>query len=316
MTEPFRPSTAALGGGTAASAGATDRRIRRSWWIFAASLLVLGVIVIVRLGTEGASLLDWIVIGLLGLAGAAGLVNRQAVSALETGLRAEAESFARILSGLSRTLSPDAILGAIVDELARATDADHIVVVRRRPDARVLEATLISSRPGVPNATTLLPIGDLEDAASEVEVGAERVPTRVGVMGGRRTTGAEWAPSTAEVMAGAGRRLRRARHNGCREAAGYHGRARHNGCREAAGPHGHGRLGAAVGRSDGIRSDGWGGGVGSRARLRLPQCGRLHFAGRSSSGGTACGRPDRRPRSDACSVCDGRWRRRCRQGMG
>ena len=44
---------------------------------------MLGVIVIVRLGTESASLLDWIVIGLLGLAGAAGLVNRQAVSTLD-----------------------------------------------------------------------------------------------------------------------------------------------------------------------------------------------------------------------------------------
>ena len=190
MTEPLRPSTAAPGWGTAASTGATDRRIRRSWWIFAASLLVLGVIVIVRLGTEGASLLDWIVIGLLGLAGAAGLVNRQAVSALETGLRAEAESFARILSGLSRSVSPDAILGAIVDELARATDADHIVVVRRRPDAQVLEATLISARPGVPNTTTLLPIGDLQDSATDIEVGAERMPIRVAVMAGRGTPAA------------------------------------------------------------------------------------------------------------------------------
>ncbi len=189
MTEPLRPSTAAPGGGSAASAGASDRRIRRSWWIFAGSLIILAAIVIARLGAEGASLLDWIVIGLLGLAGAAGLVNRQAVSALETGLRAEAESFTRILSGLSRSVSPDAILGAIVDELARATDADHIVVVRRRPDARVLEATLISARPGVPNTTTQLPIGDLEDAASGVEVGVEvgveRAPTRMAVMGER-----------------------------------------------------------------------------------------------------------------------------------
>ena len=44
-----------------------------------------------------------------------------------------------------------------------ATGADHIVVVRRRPDARVLEATLVSARPGVPDSTTLLPLGDLED---------------------------------------------------------------------------------------------------------------------------------------------------------
>ena len=54
-------------------------------------------------------------------------------------------------------------MGAIVDELAEATGADHIVVARRRPDARVLEATLVSARPGVPDSTTLLPIADLED---------------------------------------------------------------------------------------------------------------------------------------------------------
>jgi diguanylate cyclase (GGDEF)-like protein len=160
---------------------APDRRIRRSWWVFAGSFLALCTIVLLRLGAEGASFLDWIVIVLLLVAGAAGVVNRQAVSSLETGRRAEAESFARILSGLSRSVSPDAILTAIVDELARATEADHIVVVRRRPDARVLDATLISARAGVPNSTTLLPIGDLEDPVFETRV-IERQPVSLPVM--------------------------------------------------------------------------------------------------------------------------------------
>jgi diguanylate cyclase (GGDEF)-like protein len=148
--------------------------------VFAGSFVALAAIVVLRLGAQGASLVDWIVIALLGVAGAAGLVNRQAVSALESGRRAEAESFARILSGLSRSISPDAILSAIVDELARATEADHIVVVRRRPDARVLDATLISARPGVPDSSTLLPIADLEDPV--VEIRTERAPAPVPVM--------------------------------------------------------------------------------------------------------------------------------------
>src|SRR3990170_4456556 len=97
------------------------------------------------------------------------------------GRRGEAESFARILSGLSRSISPDAILSAIVDELARATDADHIVVVRRRPDARVLDATLISARAGVPDSSTLLPIADLEDPVFETHL-VERDPVSVAVM--------------------------------------------------------------------------------------------------------------------------------------
>jgi diguanylate cyclase (GGDEF)-like protein len=174
VTEALRPPPAA-------QSDAPDRRIRRSWLVFAGSFLALCAIVVLRLGAEGASLLDWVVIALLVAAGAAGLVNRQAVSALETGRRAEAESFARILSGLSRSVSPDAILTAIVDELARATESDHIVVVRRRPDARVLDATLISARAGVPNSTTLLPIGDLEDPVFETRV-VERQPVSLPVV--------------------------------------------------------------------------------------------------------------------------------------
>jgi diguanylate cyclase (GGDEF)-like protein len=178
--------------------------------VFACSFLVLGAIVFLRLGAEGASLLDWVVIVLLLVAGAAGLVNRGAVTALETGRRAEAESFARILSGLSRSISPDAILSAIVDELARATDADHIVVVRRRPDARVLDATLISARAGVPDSSTLLPIADLEDPVFETRV-VEREPVGVAVMaesGQPIAVGADVAGARVEALIGQGGRAR------------------------------------------------------------------------------------------------------------
>ena len=78
-------------------------------------------------------------------------------------------------------MSPDAILGAIVDELADATGADHIVIARRRPDARVLEATLVSARPGVPDSTTLLPIADLEDPALDEDEAAGREPVAIPV---------------------------------------------------------------------------------------------------------------------------------------
>ena len=174
MSQPLLPPPIA-------PADVSDRRIRRSWWVFSGSFLALGTIVFLRLGAEGASLLDWLAIGLLLVAGTAGLINRQAVAALETGRRAEAESFARILSGLSRSISPDAILSAIVDELARATEADHIVVVRRRPDARVLDATLISARAGVADSNTLMPISDLEDPVFETRA-VERDPVTVAVM--------------------------------------------------------------------------------------------------------------------------------------
>src|SRR6185437_11540674 len=50
-----------------------------------------------------------------------------------------------------------------VEDLGVAAGADHTVVVRLRADARILEATLVSSRAGVPSSTTMLPLSDLED---------------------------------------------------------------------------------------------------------------------------------------------------------
>jgi diguanylate cyclase (GGDEF)-like protein len=63
-------------------------------------------------------------------------------------------------------VSPDAIVDAIVEDLGVATGADHTVVVRLRADARILEATLVSSRAGVPSSTTMLPLSDLDDPGS------------------------------------------------------------------------------------------------------------------------------------------------------
>ena len=144
-----------------------DRRIRRSWWLLSGSFLLLALLASIRIAAGGAQATDLALLGLVIVVGIAALGHRDAVRALEGGRRTEAESFTRILRGLSRSISPDAIVQAIVEELTVGTAADHVVVVRRRPGARVLEATLVSSRPGVPSSTTLLPIGDLEDPVDE-----------------------------------------------------------------------------------------------------------------------------------------------------
>jgi diguanylate cyclase (GGDEF)-like protein len=176
-----------------------DRRIRRAWATLAAAFLLLAAIIVARMVTAGIQPLDWLVGGLLVTIGLAALRHRQAVAALEAGRRGEAESFARILSGLSRSVSPDAIVRAIVEELGTATGADHVIVARRRPDAMVLEASLTSTRPGVPDSSTILPIGDLIDpidpiaaphferAAVAIAVAAEgprqAIPVAVGAVG-------------------------------------------------------------------------------------------------------------------------------------
>jgi len=175
VSEPHRPP--------ARPTETPERRTRRAWWIFVVSFFVLGLITVLRVGVEPRPI-DAAVVGLVLVVGFAAIRHRQAVADLEVGRREEAESFARILSSLSRSVSPDAILGAIVAELASATGADHIVIARRRPDARVLEATLVSARPGVADSTTLLPIGDLEDPVAPGAEPVDREPVAIPVLHG------------------------------------------------------------------------------------------------------------------------------------
>ncbi len=153
MTQPTRPTT---------TREAEDPRIRRSWLVFAVSFFAVGFLALVRLAVERRPL-DLLIAGLLVALGFAAVRHRLAVQALEAGRRIEAESFARILQGLSRSVSPDAIVDAIVEELGTGTGADHVVIVRRRPDVRLLEATLVNARTGGSTSSTLFPISDLED---------------------------------------------------------------------------------------------------------------------------------------------------------
>ena len=164
------------------TAGTEDPRIRRSWLLFSGAFIGLGLIVLLRLSVATGPL-DWLTALLLVVLGVAAVRHRIAVRDLETGRRSEAESFARILQGLSRSISPDAILGAIVEELGAGTDADHIVIVRRRTDARVLEATLVNARTGGSTSSTLFPIGDLEDPVWPDAVGREPVAIPIEVAG-------------------------------------------------------------------------------------------------------------------------------------
>jgi diguanylate cyclase (GGDEF)-like protein len=153
------------------SGGAEDQQIRRSWLIFATTFVALGSISVVRLLASGSRPSDLATAALVVVVGFAAIRHRLAVQQLEEGRRTEAESFARILQGLSRSVSPDAIVGAIVEELGEGTGADHVVIVRRRPETRVLEATLVNARTGGSTSSTLFPIGDLED-------GLDRRPPR------------------------------------------------------------------------------------------------------------------------------------------
>jgi diguanylate cyclase (GGDEF)-like protein len=140
--------------------GPEDPSIRRTWWLLLGAFLLLVAIVLPR--ALGGSGLDRLALVVVVVAGIAAVGHRNAVAGLEAQGRAEAESFARILRGLSRSVSGDAIIGAIVDDLADGADADHVVVVRKSADGQALQATLVTRRAGVPASTTVLPLSDLE----------------------------------------------------------------------------------------------------------------------------------------------------------
>jgi len=178
---------------------AEDRRIRRSWLVFAGSFFILGLVAVFKLWYDHQRS-DWAVAALIVFVGFAAVRHRLAVQALEAGRRTEAESFARILQGLSRSVSPDAIVDAIVEEIGHGTGADHIVVARRRPDTRVLEATLVNARTGGPSSSTLFPISDLEDPPTRAEVLQREpigIPIEVGASVGARTAGSAEMPALA-----------------------------------------------------------------------------------------------------------------------
>jgi diguanylate cyclase (GGDEF)-like protein len=123
--------------------------------------------------------IEWLTVGLVVVAAIAAIAHRNAVVGLEARGRGEAESFARILHGLSRSVSAEAIVSAILDDLIDATNADHVVLVRRRPDATALEATLVSRRPGIRHTTSNLPMSLLEPLASSREPDATSRPAPV-----------------------------------------------------------------------------------------------------------------------------------------
>ena len=160
--------------------GPGDPSIRRTWWLLAGAFFVLALISGIRLVVFRQPI-DWLVVGLVIVAAIAAIAHRNAVGGLESRGRGEAESFARILRGLSRSVSAEAIVSAIVEDLIDATEADHVVLVRRRPGGAALEATLVTRRSGVPATTTILPTSLLDDEVEGDPLDSVGVPVGPGL---------------------------------------------------------------------------------------------------------------------------------------
>jgi diguanylate cyclase (GGDEF)-like protein len=150
---------------------------------FVLVFVALGIVEALRLILDPRPI-DLVVLILVAVAGFAAIREREVFAGAEGSRRSEAESFARILRGLARSVSPDAIVAAIVEELGSATGADHVAVVRRRPEGRVLEAILSPTRPGAPTSRISLPLSELEDPAADDALAA----LAVAASRGRRLT--------------------------------------------------------------------------------------------------------------------------------
>ncbi len=136
--------------------------------------LLLGAAGLIALAGE-AKPLGAIVLALVAVVGGAATLHRRAVAAQDRSRRTEAEAFARILQGLSRSISPAAIVEAMLADLGRVAEADHCVVVRLDAGSNAPIATLVSMRPGVPSTTTLLPLATLGQPDDEQDQITERL---------------------------------------------------------------------------------------------------------------------------------------------
>jgi diguanylate cyclase (GGDEF)-like protein len=173
-----------------------DPSVRRTWWLLAGAFFLLALTNGIRLVVERQAI-DWLTVGLVVIAAVAAIAHRNAVAGLQARGRGEAESFARILRGLSHSVSADAIVSAILDDLIDATDADHVVLVRRRQDGVALDATLVSRRASVPATTTVLPLALLDAPPDE----ADRAPVAVPVGADPATPAPATAPDPPNAAA-------------------------------------------------------------------------------------------------------------------
>lgn len=141
---------------------------QRTWRLVAVSVGLLGVAAIAELAFGDRGPLDLVMVALAVAVAASTLFHRHTSLQEEAGRRSETQTFARILQALSHSVSPDALVSAIVQELGAAAAADHVVFVRLRPNTRVLDATLVTMHPGVPASATVLPASVLDEAPRDV----------------------------------------------------------------------------------------------------------------------------------------------------
>jgi diguanylate cyclase (GGDEF)-like protein len=149
--------------GAGSGPDARDRSILRRWrQVAVIALAGVGATLLIALWRSNADVLSLLGLVAFVIVLAALAMQYRLGSAADERRAAREAGQTRMLQGLSRSFSSDAIVETIVDELRRAADADHVVVARLRPIERVVETTLVSSRAMVPPARSILPASVLD----------------------------------------------------------------------------------------------------------------------------------------------------------
>jgi diguanylate cyclase (GGDEF)-like protein len=182
------------------------RRLERARLVLAASLAGLAVLcawLLVDGGIEPVEVL--LALGLLTLALA--LYAMSVTSAALTRDRLEREAaMRRVVSGLSRSLSPESVVDTVISDLRAATDAEHVVVARVSPRDGHVEVTLVAARADAPPSRTVLR-PELEGPAGRRADETETGSATGGSDGDRAGAPADEATIAAEEIA---RRVRSA----------------------------------------------------------------------------------------------------------
>jgi diguanylate cyclase (GGDEF)-like protein len=136
--------------------------ISLTWWLLGVSVaLLLGqALAGFYLGRTGPA--DLVVSVVTSLLVGSAVLNARASGMLVERRNNEAESFSRILRALARSVSPDAVVEAIVHELGKAAGADHVAVIRMRPGGTVLDVTVVSMSSATVTSNTIMPLRQLE----------------------------------------------------------------------------------------------------------------------------------------------------------
>jgi diguanylate cyclase (GGDEF)-like protein len=131
------------------------RRLQLTRRVLAATLLVLALVAAWYLHDGGVGLPD-IILALALTTLVLGLYVRHDTTTQLTRNRLEREaSIRRIVTGLSRSVSADSVVDTVITDLRSATDADHVVVARVKPNDEV-EVTLVAAQADAPPSKTVL----------------------------------------------------------------------------------------------------------------------------------------------------------------